>query len=137
MHIAKKTITLCIFGTLISLISVSATNYIKNIDIKNIFLGITTGIFTGFFVTLCTTMVIYFQKRKEYFNDILTLIQNTLLNLSIGKLLLERLAVIIDSGKFFEDENINSLLHDVYNFSSLKKHSGKIISLYITVVLKN
>lgn len=131
MRIAKKTIKLCILGILISLISVLMINYIKDRDIKNIFLGVMTGIFTGFFVTLCTTMVTYFQKRKEYFDNMLNLVQYTLLNLDTGKLLLERLAGIIDNGNFFEDENINSLLHDVYNFSALKKPFwGDYIPLY-------
>ena len=108
-----------------------ATNYIENLSIKNIFLGITTGIFTGLVVTLCTTLTIYFQKRKEYFDSMLNLVQTTLLNLETGKIFLERLAGILDNGNFFEDENINSLLRDVYSFSSQNKPFwGDYIPLY-------
>lgn len=48
-----------------------------------------------------------------------------------GNTLLERLAGIIDSGNFFEDENINSILRDVYDFSSKNKPFwGNYIPLY-------
>ena len=130
MHISKKTIKLCTWGFVISLIMILSSTYISNTN-ENIFLGIITGIFTGFFVTLCTTFVSYFQERKKYFDDILKLVQTTLLNLQTGNTLLERLAGIIDSGNFFEDENINSILRDVYDFSSKNKPFwGNYIPLY-------